>query len=115
MEIFPFNLKAGEGQQFRLVFRCMPKLIPRSEPDKQMDHHGRPAVRILVVEDHESFRRYYCSTLEQRADFQVIGQASDGLEAIQKAQELQPDLILLDVGLPKLNGLEAAKKMRTAL
>jgi DNA-binding NarL/FixJ family response regulator len=74
---------------------------------------GRPAVRILVVEDHEPFRRYFCSTLEQRADFQVSGQASDGLEAIQKAQELQPDLILLDVGLPKLNGLEAARQMRT--
>jgi DNA-binding NarL/FixJ family response regulator len=71
-----------------------------------------PAVRILVVEDHEPFRRYFCSTLEQRADFQVIGQASDGLEAIQKTQELQPDLVLLDVGLPKLNGLEAAKQVR---
>jgi DNA-binding NarL/FixJ family response regulator len=73
---------------------------------------GRPAVRILVVDDHEPFRRYFCSTLEQRADFQVIGKASDGLEAIQKTQELQPDLVLLDVGLPKLNGLEAARQMR---
>jgi DNA-binding NarL/FixJ family response regulator len=77
-----------------------------------MDHQGRPAVRILVVEDHEPFRRYFCSTLDQGADFQVIGQASDGLEAIQKAQELQPDLILLDVGLPKVNGFQAARQMR---
>jgi CheY-like chemotaxis protein len=77
-----------------------------------MDPQGRPAVRTLVVEDHEPFRRYFCSTLEQRAGFRVIGLASDGLEAIQKAQELQPDLILLDVGLPKLNGLEAARQMR---
>jgi DNA-binding NarL/FixJ family response regulator len=77
-----------------------------------MDHQGRPAVRILVVEDHEPFRRYFCSTLDQRADSQVIGQASDGLEAIQKAQELQPDLILLDVGLPKVNGLKAARQVR---
>lgn len=77
-----------------------------------MDHQRKPAVRILVVEDNEPFRRYLCSTLEQRAGFQVSGQASDGLEAIQKAQELQPDLILLDVGLPKLNGLEAARQMR---
>ena len=76
-----------------------------------MDHQGRPAIRVLVVEDHEPFRRYFCSTLEQRADFQVIA-ASDGLEAIQKAQELQPDLILVDVGLPKVNGLEAARQMR---
>ena len=77
-----------------------------------MDHRGRPAVRILIVDDHEPFRRYFRSTLEQLAGVQVIGQASDGLEAIQKAQELQPDLILLDVGLPKVNGLEAAKQMR---
>lgn len=77
-----------------------------------MDHKGRPAVRILVVDDHEPFRRHFCSTLEQRAGFQVIGQASDGLEAIEKAEESQPDLILLDVGLPKLNGLEAARRMR---
>lgn len=77
-----------------------------------MNDQGRSAVRILVVEDHEPFRRYFCSTLQQRADFLVIGQASDGLEAIQKAQELQPDLILLDVGLPKVNGLEAARQVR---
>ncbi|HEV2730396.1 MAG TPA: response regulator transcription factor [Terriglobales bacterium] len=77
-----------------------------------MDHQGRPALRILVVDDHEPYRRYFCSTLEQRADFQVVGQASDGLEAVQKAEELQPDLILLDVGLPKLNGLEAAREVR---
>jgi len=77
-----------------------------------MDHQGRPAVRILVVEDHEPFRRYFCSALEQRAEFQVIGQASDGLEGIEKAQELQPDLILLDIGLPKVNGLEAASQVR---
>src|SRR3954449_9558524 len=77
-----------------------------------MDHQGSRAVGILVVEDHEPFRRYLCSRLEQCADFQVSGQASDGLEGIQKAQELQPDLILLDVGLPKVNGLQAARQIR---
>lgn len=66
---------------------------------------------VLVVDDYEPFCRIVRSML-QRADFQVIGQASDGLEAVQKAEELQPDLILLDIGLPKLNGIEAAKRMR---
>jgi DNA-binding NarL/FixJ family response regulator len=72
-----------------------------------------PSYRILIVEDFADFRRFISSTLQQNARFQVIGQASDGLEALEKAKELQPDLILLDVGLPKLNGLEVAKRVRT--
>jgi CheY-like chemotaxis protein len=49
--------------------------------------------------------------MEQRSGLQVVGEASDGLEAVQKAQELQPDLIVLDIGLPKLNGIEAARQI----
>jgi DNA-binding NarL/FixJ family response regulator len=71
-----------------------------------------PSVRVLVVEDHESFRRLICSTLEQRPELQVVGRVSDGLEAVHKAVELQPDLILLDIGLPTLNGIEAAGRIR---
>ena len=67
---------------------------------------------ILVVEDFEPFRAFACTTLQKRAGFQVF-QAADGLEAVQKAQELQPDLILIDIGLPKLNDIEAAKRIRT--
>jgi DNA-binding NarL/FixJ family response regulator len=70
------------------------------------------SVRLLVVEDHEPFRRFVCSTLEKRTELQVIGEASDGLEAVCKAEELQPDLILMDVGLPTLNGIEAARRIR---
>jgi DNA-binding NarL/FixJ family response regulator len=69
-------------------------------------------IRTLVVDDFEPFRRFVCSTLEQRPELQVIGEALDGLEAVRKAQELKPDLILLDIGLPKLDGLEAAKRIR---
>lgn len=67
---------------------------------------------ILVVDDFQPLRRFVCSALEQRAEFQVIGQAADGLEAVQKAAELQPDLILLDLSLPKLNGIAAARQIR---
>lgn len=68
--------------------------------------------RVLLVEDYEQFRQLICRELRQRPEFQVIGQASDGLQAVQLAESLQPDLILLDLGLPKLNGLEAARQIR---
>ena len=71
-----------------------------------------PSSRILVVEDYEPFRRFVCSTLGKRPELQVIGEASDGLEAVQKAEELQPGLIVLDIGLPRLNGIEAARRIR---
>ena len=71
-----------------------------------------PFLRVLTVEDYEPFRRFVCLALQQRAEFHVIGEVSDGLEAVQRAQELQPDLILLDIGLPKMNGLEAARRIR---
>ena len=58
------------------------------------------------------FRRFICSTLEKRPELQVVYEVSDGLEAVQKAEELKPDLILLDIGLPTLNGIEAARQIR---
>jgi DNA-binding NarL/FixJ family response regulator len=71
-----------------------------------------PSSRVLVVEDFEPFRRFICSTLGKRPDFQVIEETADGLEAVQKAEELQPDLITLDIGLPSLNGIDAARRIR---
>jgi len=70
------------------------------------------SVRVVVVEDHEQFRRFIYSTLAKAPELQVVDMASDGLAALQKAEELQPDLILLDIGLPKLNGIEAARRIR---
>jgi DNA-binding NarL/FixJ family response regulator len=69
-------------------------------------------VRILVVEDFEPFRRFIHSTLQEKAELHVICDVSDGLEAVHKAEELQPDLILLDIGLPILSGIEAARRIR---
>ena len=69
-------------------------------------------VRVMVVEDFAGFRRFISSTLENKKNLQIIGELSDGLEAVQKAVELNPDLILMDVGLPSLNGIEAARQIR---
>ncbi len=68
-------------------------------------------IRVLVVDDYEPFRRFICSTL-RRPELQIVGEASDGLEAVQQAEELQPDLIVLDIGLPSLNGIEVARQIR---
>ena len=71
------------------------------------------AVRVLVVEDFAPFRQFICLTLGNSPDLRVIGEAADGLEALQMAVELRPDLILLDIGLPNLNGIEVARQMRS--
>src|SRR5882672_6382960 len=68
--------------------------------------------RVLIVDDYEDWRRKVLQLLQERPELQVICEVSDGLEAIQKADELKPDLILLDIGLPKLNGIEAARRIR---
>jgi DNA-binding NarL/FixJ family response regulator len=72
-----------------------------------------PPIRVLVVEDFAPFRRFLCSTLAKMPALQVICEVADGQEAVQKAQELTPDLILLDIGLPTLNGIAAARQIRT--
>lgn len=69
-------------------------------------------VRVLVVEDYEPFRRFVCSTLGKRPELHILCEVSDGLESVSKAEELQPDLIVFDIGLPSLNGIEAARRVR---
>ena len=70
------------------------------------------AVRILIADDHEIVRRGLRLLIASRPDWQVCGEAEDGDEAIHKARELRPDVILLDVSMPKVNGLDAAPILR---
>lgn len=70
------------------------------------------SIRVFIADDYERWRSFVRLTLQIWPELQVIGEVSDGLEAIKKAQELQPDLILLDIGLPTLNGIEAARRIR---
>lgn len=71
-----------------------------------------PSIRILLADDFADWRRQVRLLLQARPEWQVIAEASDGSEAVQKVKELKPDLILLDIGLPKLNGIEAASRIR---
>ena len=68
-------------------------------------------IRILVVDDSEAWRQRIRSMLQTRPELCVVAEAANGLEAVQKAQELKPDLILLDIGLPGLNGIEVAHEV----
>jgi DNA-binding NarL/FixJ family response regulator len=70
------------------------------------------ATRVLVVDDFAPFREFVSLTLAERPELVVIGEASDGPEALEKAVGLRPDLILLDLNLPKMNGMEVARRFR---
>jgi DNA-binding NarL/FixJ family response regulator len=70
------------------------------------------AIRVLVVDDYEPWHRFVATILQKQPELKIMAQARDGLEAVQQAQELHPDLILLDMGLPTINGLEAARRIR---
>jgi CheY-like chemotaxis protein len=106
----------GELVEVEFEDEAIAHLFTEDELQPLLDpaHHylETTTVRVLVVDDFERFRRFVCSTLGKRRDLQVIGEASDGLEAVRKTEELEPDLILLDIGLPTLNGIEVARRIR---
>src|SRR5215470_7780369 len=67
--------------------------------------------KILVVDDFREWRSMMCALLEANSGFQVVGEAGNGCEAIEMAARLHPDVVLLDIGMPLLNGLEAAPRI----
>ncbi len=72
----------------------------------------RSPVRVIVVEDFAPFREFVRSALGKRPGLQIVCEASDGLEGVRIVEELKPELILLDIGLPKLDGIAAARQIR---
>src|SRR6516164_3852710 len=83
--------------------------VPESARERE---HTMACVRILIADDHELVREGLRALLASRPAWEVCGEAADGVEAIEKAAELQPDVVLLDVSMPRLNGLEAAALIR---
>jgi DNA-binding NarL/FixJ family response regulator len=76
------------------------------------DGGGMAPVRILIADDHEVVRRGLRSLLSTRPEWHVCGEAVDGTDAVQKTKALKPDVLVLDVTMPHLNGLEAARLIR---
>ena len=68
--------------------------------------------RLLIVDDHEIFRRGLRALLEPSAEWQICGEAVDGIDAVEQCKTLRPDIVVLDVSMPRLNGLEAARLIR---
>jgi DNA-binding NarL/FixJ family response regulator len=81
----------------------------------ELSNHFPGVSSGLVVEDSEQYRMFVCSLLRKWTGLQVISDAADGLTAVERAGELNPDLIIMDIGLPRLDGMEAARRIREVL
>jgi CheY-like chemotaxis protein len=101
------DLDIAKAQVAALMQTTPCEYLPDTKVELQLS-----SIRILAVDDFKDWLRQVRLLLQPRPESQVIAEASDGLEAVQKAEDLKPDLILLDIGLPKLNGIEAARRIR---
>jgi DNA-binding NarL/FixJ family response regulator len=80
--------------------------------NSEQDDLKTALVSVLLVDDFEPCRNMVALILKEESGYEIVGQAADGLEAVQKAEEFKPDLVVLDIGLPEINGIEVARRIR---
>lgn len=81
------------------------------EPSSEQLAGGRPPIRLLIADDHGLVRQGLRLQLEQYNDFQIVGEAPDGREAVRLAKDRKPDVVLMDIGMPLLNGIDAGRQI----
>src|SRR5205809_7969571 len=87
-----------------------------SDQGEEATQTGQPErLRVMVADDHALFRRGLQMVLEAEPDIDLVGEASDGVEAVERSQELMPDVILMDVRMPKRSGIEADSQIKDLL
>jgi len=97
--------------EFRPLPRVAKQIQSEGDAITQADKLLRQVGQILVVEDFPAYRSFITTMLKEKSDLPVVCEAVDGIEAVERARQQKPDLILMDIGLPRLNGIEAARRI----
>ena len=83
--------------------------------DERSSRSANKPIRVLIADDHDLIRQALRTVIDEEPDMEVVGEASDGEQAVTKALELQPDAVLMDIQMPKLSGVEATERIKRQL